>query len=127
MAQKEQHNLQQGHGQVELVEDLGGGLNLGHQAADRGPRAFRPHQIHLDVSCGGKEGDQKDQNAHAADPVGKAAPENDAPRHDLHVGDDAGASGGKSGHSFEHGVHRIGKDAAENEGQGSHQAHDDPA
>ncbi len=75
----------------------------------------------------GQQREQEHQNAHAADPVGEAAPEQDALGQVLHSGQDAGTGGGKAGHRLKQGIHRVGDAAREHKRHGAHHGNDDPA
>ena len=68
-------NLEDGHPQIDGVEDFGGGLDRGNHFFDLGAGAFGLHQVDMAAAGQRHHGQQKDQNAHAADPVGEAAPE----------------------------------------------------
>ena len=57
---QQEHQLQQGQGQVDAVQDLGGGLHLGHQLVHLGAGALRLHQV--DVGAAGQR--QQRQQEH---------------------------------------------------------------
>ena len=63
----------------------------------------------------------------AADPVGEAAPEQDAPGQVLHGGQDAGTGGGEAGNGLKHGIHRVGNAAREHKGHRAHHTDEQPA
>ena len=73
---------------------------LGHELADRRPRALRLHQIHLRAARKRQDRKQEHEYAHAADPVREAAPEQRTVREHFHIGDNACARRGKAGDGF---------------------------
>ena len=75
----------------------------------------------------GQDGHNEHQHAHAAYPMGKAAPEQHAPAQGLDLGQDAGAGGGKAGDRFKKGVHKIGNIPGDNKGQGTENRHQHPS
>ena len=75
----------------------------------------------------GQQREQEDQNPHAADPVGEAAPEQNSLGQPLHGGQDAGTRGGKTGHRLKHGIHRVGDAAREHKGHRAHHTDEQPA
>ena len=54
-AQKQKHHLDQGHDQIDHVQDLCCGLDLGRQFTHRRPRALRPHDVHGVAASGQRQ------------------------------------------------------------------------
>ncbi len=101
---------------VKRVKDAGGVLRLRHQLVDNGAGHFRFENVNGAVRRLGQH-DDKDQNAHAAHPMGEAAPEQQAPAHGLHIRQDGGAGGGKAADGFKQSVYIGGDLPGKNEGQ----------
>ena len=59
------------------------------------------------VSGKRKQAEKEHENAHTADPVCEASPEQDAVLKRLHGGKNTGTGRCKSGHRLKQGVHRI--------------------
>ena len=73
---EQEYDLRDCDPQVDHVKDLCGIPDLGDELADDRSRALRAHQVHLTAhSAGahGHDGEDKDDDAHAANPVGKAS------------------------------------------------------
>ena len=100
IAQKKQHHQYGGHGRVDAVEDHGGLLHAGHQLAGHGAWHLGAHQVHGVVVLHGDNHEYKHQHAHAADPVGEAAPEEDAVGQQLRLGQHRRAGGGEARDDF---------------------------
>ena len=96
-AKQKEHQLQHGKGKVDAIQNFSGGLYLGHQLVHLRAGAFGLHQVDVGAAGQRQQREQKHQNAHAADPVGKAAPEQNTVGQPLHGGQDAGTGGGKAG------------------------------
>ena len=62
-------DLKQRQRDIDRIQDFGSGLQLRNQLFHRGTRAFCLHQIHVIASCKRKQAQDKDENAHSADPV----------------------------------------------------------
>ncbi len=113
----ERRQLDHGQRAVNQVEDLGRIAHLGYDLAQAGTGAFRPHQVrgasrHLRQQRQGEH-----QHAHAADPVGEAAPEHHAAGQPVKVAHQRGARGGKAGYRLEKGVDIVGNQAGDHKGQ----------
>ena len=124
--QKKQ-DLKQRQRDIDRIQDFGSGLQLRNQLFHRGTRAFCLHQIHVIASCKRKQAQDKDENAHSADPVSKASPEQNAVGQAFHIAEYAGSRGGKAGDCFKQSINGIGCCAAEQERQRTHHAHHNPA
>src|SRR5699024_3249203 len=72
------NDLDDGHAQIDGVEDGGGLADGGHHFFHLGAGAFGFHQVDMAAAGQRQHRQQKDQDAHAPDPVGEAAPEQDA-------------------------------------------------
>ena len=97
-------DLQHRQAKIDPVEDLGRIGHPRHHLGDRRPGALGPQQVDGLAAVHPDDGQHEHQNAHAADPVRKAAPEQHALVELLHRGQDARAGGGKAGDHLEHGV-----------------------
>ena len=126
-SEQEEDKFQHGQHDIDAVQNPRTGLDLRDEAADRGTRAFRLHEVHAAAAGHRKQDEQKDQHTHAADPVGKATPHQDAVRHDLDIRQDAGTGGGKAGYGFKQCVDRIGNRAGEQKRECTGDTQDNPA
>ena len=75
----------------------------------------------------GQQGQQKHQNAHAADPVGEAAPKQNALGQIRHSGQDGRAGGGKAGNGLKQRIHRVRDAAGQHKGHSTHHTDEQPA
>lgn len=82
---EKQQNLGHGQPQIDQVEETRRRPHLRHQLADRGARTLRAHQVDIGAAAQRDDGQQKDQHAHAADPVREAAPEQGTVGQRLHL------------------------------------------
>ena len=126
-ANQQEHQFQHGEGKIDAVQNFSGRLHLGHQLIHLRAGAFRLHQVDVGAAGQRQQREQEHQNAHAADPVGEAAPEQDAPGQVLHGGQDAGTGGGEAGNGLKHGIHRVGNAAREHKGHRAHHTDEQPA
>ena len=125
--QKKQH-AQDGKGDIDEVEDGRGLPQLGHQLTHTGTGAFRPKEVDaVSPLPHGHHRQQKHQDPHSSQPMGKAAPEQQAPAHPLHIGEDGGPCGGEAGDDLKQGVHIAGDLPGQPERKGSHSREKDPA
>ena len=69
---------------------------------------------------------QKYQHAHAADPMGKAAPEQTSLAHGLHIRQNGSAGGGKAADGLKKGIDIVGDLLAEIKGKGPDGRNHDP-
>ena len=127
-AQKQEHQIQHGEGKIKDVQNFRRLMQAGGQLAHAGAGAFRPQKVHGVSPAGlrGRERQQEHQNAHAAQPVAEAAPQQQAAAHGLHIRQDGRAGGGKAGHHLKHGVHIGGDLPAEHKGQAAQHGKGDP-
>ena len=126
-ARQQQQDLDDGHHQIDAVEDLGGVAHAAHQLARRGAGHLRPQHMHpVAVAPHGQNGHHEHQHAHAAHPVGEAPPEQAAAGQGLHLREDGGAGGGKAGDGLKNAVHEPGDIPGDIEGQSSEDGHEDP-
>ena len=102
-AQKQENDLQRRQGRVDNVESAGGVLGFGHQLIHCGPGHLRLENVDGAVR-GVHQHHHEHQYAHAADPVGKAAPKQHAPAQRLHIRQYRGPGGGKAADRLEKGV-----------------------
>ncbi len=125
--QKKTH-AQNGEGHVDEIEDGCGLPDLGDQPAHAGAGALRPEQVDaVSPFSHGHHGQKKDQDAHAAQPVGKAPPEEESPTHGLHIPENGGTRGGEAGGHFKEGVHIVGDLPGQPEWERSRCGEDQPA
>ncbi len=108
-AQKQQHDLHHGQKQIDLIKDCRRMLHLRYQLAHGRPRTLRPHQVHVRSPGHLDHCQQKHQHAHAAQPMGKAPPEQHTIGQTFHLGQHTGARRGKAGDRLKQCV-RIGGD-----------------
>ena len=125
-AQQQEEDHDRGQHQIDLIENGCALPQTGHQLADDWSRCFCPHDVHHAVVGAGDDGEQKDEDAHTADPVCEAAPEQRGVGECLDIGQDAGTGRGKSGDRFKETVHQGRDLAAEEERKSSEEGKDDP-
>ena len=126
-ANQQEHQLQHGKGKVDAVQDLSGGLHLRHKLVHLRAGAFGFHQVDVRAASQRQQREQKHQNTHAANPVGEAAPEQNAVGQPLHGGQDAGTGGGKAGDRLKQGIHGVRDAAGEHKGHRAHHRDEHPA
>ena len=85
-ARAEQNRLDDGHHEVDRVQNLRAVAQFAGNFAAGRAGDLGAHQVHGTAIGHGQHGHGKDQHAHAADPVGKAAPEQRAVAQRLDVG-----------------------------------------
>ena len=124
--QAQQNCLHHGKHQVHGIQDLGGIADLAGDFAHRRPRRFGAHQVHGAAIADRQNRHGKHQYAHAAHPVGKAAPEQHTVTHGFHIAQDAGAGGGKAGYRFKKGIHKKRDIAADDKRQRTEHGHQHP-
>ena len=124
--QLEEDHLQGGHGEVDGIQDLGGLRLLGDQLGKDRARALRLGQVVGGHPQRGKDRRGQHQHAHAAQPVGEGAPEQDPPGQRLNIHQDGGACGGEAGAGLKNTVHKGLKIPGEVEGQSPHHPGDQP-
>ena len=85
--QQQQGDLDEGHGDIDGIEDLGAFLQGGHQLVHLGAGALGPHHVQQGVAplAHGHHRQQEHQHPHAPQPVGKAAPVQQPLGHGLHI------------------------------------------
>ena len=125
-ADSQQNHLGQGEGEVHLVEDLGGLGLLGHQLGKDRAGGLRLGEVVRTHTQRGDDGGDQHQHAHAAQPVGKGAPEEDAVGQGLDVGENGGAGGGEAGGGLKHAVNKGVEITGKIEGQAAYYAGEQP-
>ena len=125
-SRQQQKDFQQRHDQVNAIENLGAVAHAADQLAHRGPRHLGPHQMHAVAIRHRKNCHHEDQYAHAAHPVGKAPPEQNPPAEGLHLRQDGGAGGGKTGNGLKQRVHIAWDIPREHKGQRTEGRHQNP-
>ena len=107
-AKQQEENLNNCQDNVNHVQNFCSGFYLRNQTGNGGTRAFCLHQVHMAAACEGNQSQQKDQNTHTADPVRKAAPEQQTVRKRFHVCQNACTGCCKAGNGFKQRIDRIG-------------------
>ena len=100
-------------GHINLPEDHGGVFEAGFELIHRRPRHLGLVELHAAHPQEGEDGQAQDDDAQTAQPVGQAAPEEDARGHDFHVLDNRGPGGGEARGGLEDAVHQVGQDPGE--------------
>ena len=124
--QHQQRNENHRHDQIDAVQNQGGLPHPGHQLAAGGTGNLCFHNIQGLSLRLGQHRQHKHQHAHAAYPVGKAAPEQHSPAHGLHIGQNAGTGGGKAGYRLKKSVHKPGNLPGNHKRQGAENGHQRP-
>ena len=110
-ARAEHDRLDNGHGEIDGVEDFGAVAQFARDLAAGRAGDLSAHQVHGAAVRHGQHRHRKNKNAHTADPVGKAAPEQDTVAQRLNIGQNRGAGGRKARNHLKKGVHK-GRDLA---------------
>ena len=97
-----------------------------YEFGDIRPWTFRPHQIHLGATLHRDEHQNEDEDAHSADPVRKAAPEQARVAHGLDVCKNRRPRRRETADDFKQRVDVVGNLAGQDEGQRADGRHDDP-
>ena len=126
-SQKQQDDLNHRHSQINAIEDFCSVAHTAHQLAHRRPRHFRPKQMHS-MSVGHRQhGHHEHQHAHAADPMGKAAPKENTLPQRFHRGQDGGPGGGEAGDRLKESVDKIRNIPGNHKRQRAEQRHTHPS
>ena len=121
------NDLEHGHAKVDHIKDARGRFHFGNKLADLRPRAFRTEQMHgRAIVAFGNKNENENKDAHAADPMGKASPEEGGARDQRDIRDDAGTCGGEAGGDLKKSVDEIWDIAVYDEGERTEKRHDDP-
>ena len=120
------YHLHKGQDAVDAIEDLGGLRLLWNQLGKYGPRRFRPGEVRGADAQGGEHGGGQHQHAHAAQPVGEGAPEQDPLGQGFNIGQNGGAGGGKAGAGLKHTVHKGVEISRKIKGQSAEYAGENP-
>ena len=126
-ADQQTYDLCDGDPEIDGIQYFGSVLHAGHEFADRGARAFRTHQVHVVAARHGKHGQDEDDDAHTADPVGKASPEEARVAQGFNVSENTGSRRRKAGNSLKQRVRKIRNIACDHERDGTQNTQDDPA
>ena len=118
-----------GHYDVNRVQDRCRLAHFGNQLAHVRAGAFRPQQVHGKAGAllAGNHRQQKYQHAHASHPVAEAAPIENALGKCLHIRQNGCAGGGKAGYDLKQRVDKKGNLAGDHKGQAAQQTHNHPA
>ena len=111
---EKENDLHNSQNNVYGIQNLGCGLYLRHQFADRRSRALCFHQIHVISTGKRQQAENKYQYSHSANPVGKASPDQHTVRQSLHITQNTGSSRGKTGNSLKYCIYRMGNTSRNN-------------
>ena len=125
-ADLQQNDLCQREGEVHLIENLGGLRLLGHQLGKDRTGGLRLGEVVGPHPQGGDDGGDQYQHAHAAQPVGESAPEEDAVGQGLNVGENGSSGGGEAGRGLKHAVDKRVEIAGKIEGKSAYHAGEKP-
>ena len=124
---KENDNLHDGDSQVDAVQYFGSFLHAGHELAHSRARALCAHEVHVVAARHGKHGQDKDDDAHAADPVRKASPEQSRVAERLYVGENTRSGGRKARYRLKERVGEARNVLCDDQRDRSQYRQDDPA
>ncbi|OPZ64377.1 MAG: hypothetical protein BWY83_03204 [bacterium ADurb.Bin478] len=110
-AQHQQAGFNGGEEQIDAPEDFGCFRDARAQAVFGGAGHFRLIELHAADAEQRQDGQREDHNAHAAEPMSHAAPEEQAMGHSLDIAKNGGAGGAEPGHGFKKRV-GVGGDGA---------------
>ena len=105
--QQKNDNFHYGQPDIQFVQCQCRRFYLRNQLGNRRAGAFRLHQEHLTSAGQRQKRNHKYNNAHAADPVGKAAPEKNAVRYGFHIRQYAGSGGRETGGRLENSIYKA--------------------
>ena len=115
------------YAEVDLPEADGGVAHACGEAFTEFARGLAAEEGFRATAAGHRQhGDEKHEDAHAAEPLGGGAPEEQAARPDFHVGDRAGARGGEARGRFENRGGRGQRRGREHVGQRAEQGAQGP-
>ena len=98
-----------GDEKIDRPEPMGGGRDARMEFAHLQSGGFGREEFLLADAHGGEDGEGEKDDAHTANPVGEAAPEEDGVGERIDVGEGGSAGGGEARHRFEKGhCHTVG-------------------
>ena len=115
-----------GHEDIDEVEGHGRLLQMGHELADGRAGGLGLHEVDIGTAGKGDDGQDEDENTHAADPVGEGAPEEGGVGQCLDVGQDGSSGRGEAGYRLKQGIGIIRNLSGDDVGEGSDTGHADP-
>ena len=124
---QQEDDLRHGDAEVDGVQYFGGVFHARDEFADRRARALRPHQVHVVAAGHGKDRQDEDDDAHSADPVREAAPEQARVAEGLDIRQDTGSGRRKAGYGLKKRVRKAGNVLCDHERDRSQDTDDDPA
>ena len=120
-------DLGYGDSQVDGIQYFGSVFHARDQLADRRARALRPHEVHV-VAAGHREHRKdKDDDAHAAHPVGETSPEESRVAQGFDVAQDTGSRRRKAGDRLEQRVRKTRDVLRDHQRDRAQDTDDDPA
>ena len=127
-APQQEDDFQYRHAGVDQIEDARGLHGARHQLAYLRAGGFGAHDEHgVALAAGiGRDCQQENQHAHAANPVGEGAPVQNAVGQGFYLAEDAGAGCGKAGDGFKQAVDIAFDAARQIKGQRAYRREDDP-
>ena len=123
----EDNDLCHSDAKINGIQYFGSVFHARNQLADRRARALRPHEVHV-VAAGHREhGKDKDDNAHAAHPVGEASPEEACVAQGFDIAQDTGSRRRKAGYCLKKGVRKVRDILRDHQRDRAQNTDDDPA
>ena len=106
-AQQQQHDLRQRHESVDLPEDHGSVADARFELVRHRAGNLGLVELHAADAQKRQDRDRKHDDAHAAQPLDEAAPEQQSLGNQFDVGQNRGTRGGRPADRFEKGVHET--------------------
>ena len=123
----EDDDLRHSDAQVDGIQYFGSVFHARDQLADRRARALRPHEVHV-VAAGHREhGKDKDDDTHAAHPVGEASPEETCVAQGFDIAQDTGSRRRKAGNRLKQSVRKVRNVLRDHQRDRAQNTDDDPA
>ena len=126
-AEKQRNELQQRQQNIDPVQQFRGGGCFRNQLAQGGAGTFGPDEMGSPPGQLRQPGKRQHQDAHSADPVGRRAPEHDAPGEMLKIRRDGSAGRRQAGNGLKKRVLKTGKDPGKQKGKRTENAQQDPS
>ena len=120
-------DLRHGDAQVDGIQYFGSVFHARDQLADRRARALRTHKVHVVAACHRKHGKDKDDDSHAAHPVGEASPEKARVAQGFNIAQDTGSRRRKAGNCLKQGVRKVRDVLRDHQRDRAQNTDDDPA
>ena len=120
-------DLRHGDTEVDGIQYFGSVFHARNELADSRARALCAHQVHVVAAGHGENSENEDDDAHSADPVRKAAPEQAGMAEGLDVRQDTGSGRRESGHRLKKRIGEVGNVARDHQRNRAQDTYDDPA